>query len=142
MILVTVKTFDNYFSANIILTKLHAAGLECYLQDEFTVTIDPILSNAIGGIKLVVKKEDEIIVKQLLDNYESEYRKAATCPKCGSNSFAYIAKPGATNYLTAIFTWIFSSYAVAPDYVYQCEKCGYESERLPETFIQEPVNEN
>ena len=53
-----VKTFDNYFNANIILTKLQAAGIECYLQDEFTVTIDPILSNAIGGIKLVVKKED------------------------------------------------------------------------------------
>ena len=59
MDLVILKTFDSYFLANITLTKLHAAGIECYLQDEFTVTIDPILSNAIGGIKLVVKKEGE-----------------------------------------------------------------------------------
>ncbi|MEP7143365.1 MAG: hypothetical protein ABI707_10865 [Ferruginibacter sp.] len=142
MILVTVKTFENYFSANIILTKLHAAGVECYLKDEYTVTLDPILSNAIGGIKLVVKKSDESMVKQLLDTYESEYVKAATCPKCGSNDFAYITKPGAANYLTAIFTWIFSSYAIAPDYVYQCGKCGYENERLPETFVQEPFDQN
>ncbi len=142
MNLVTVKTFDNYFTANITLTRLHAAGVECYLKDEYTVTIDPILCNAIGGIKLVVKKSDEAMVKQLLDTYNSEYMNAATCPKCGGNNFTYIAKPGATNYLTAIITWIFSSYAVAPDYVYQCEKCGFESERLPETFIQEPINEN
>ncbi|MEO7768369.1 MAG: hypothetical protein ABIS01_13130 [Ferruginibacter sp.] len=142
MNLVTLKTFDNYFSANIILTRLHAAGVECYLKDEYTVTIDPILCNAIGGIKLVAKKSDEAKVKQLLDSYDAEYLKAATCPKCGSNHFAYIAKPGAVNYLTAIFTWIFSSYAVAPDYIYQCGECGYESECLPETMISESFNQN
>lgn len=137
MNLIIIKTFDNYFLANITLTKLHAAGVECYLQDEFTVTIDPILTNAIGGIKLVVKKEDEVIAKLLLETYESEYIKAATCPKCNSHDFSYITKPGATNYFTVLLTWIFSSYAVAPDYVYQCGKCGYESERLPETLVDE-----
>ncbi|MBC7890282.1 MAG: hypothetical protein H7Z13_20595 [Ferruginibacter sp.] len=142
MNLVTVITFDNYFLANIILTKLHAAGMECYLKDEYTVTIDPIISNAIGGIKLVVKKEDEATVVQLLKQYDEEYMQSATCPKCGSNSFTYITKPGATNYLTAIFTWIFSSYAVAPEYVYQCGKCGYESERLPETPNFETPHQN
>ena len=142
MDLVTVKTFDNYFLANITLTKLHAAGIECYLKDEYTVTIDPILTNAIGGIKLVVKKEDEAMVSQLLNDYDTEYMKAATCPTCGSNAFVYITKPGASNFLTAIFTWFFSSYAVAPDYVYHCEKCGYESERLPESVSFESFNEN
>ena len=142
MNLVTVKTFDNYFSANIILTKLHAAGVECYLKDEYTVTLDPILTNAIGGIKLVVKKADEEMVKKLLEGYEKEYMKAATCPRCGNNNFTYITKPGAANYLTAIFTWIFSSYAIAPEYVYQCGQCGYESECLPETFTREPLGKN
>ncbi len=142
MDLVTVKTFDNYFTANITLTKLHAAGVECYLKDENTVTIDPMLSNAIGGIKLVVKNSDEEMVKQLLAGYEAEYLEAATCPRCGGNNFTYIAKPGTTNFLTAIITWIFSSYAVAPDYVYQCGNCGYENERLPETFNDHSYNPN
>lgn len=132
MDLEVVKTFDNYFSANISLTKLQAAGFECYLKDEYTVTIDPILTNAIGGIKLVVKSDDFADAKKLLDQFDEEYTKSITCPKCGSHSFSYIAKPGATNYLTAILTWIFSSYAIAPDYVYQCGNCGYECERLPE----------
>lgn len=142
MELVTVKTFDNYFLANITLTKLHAAGIECYLKDEYTVTIDPILSNAIGGIKLVVKKDDAGAVKKLLEQFDAEYLRSATCPRCGSNSFTHISKPGVANFFTAIFTWMFSSYAIAPDYVYQCGNCGYESERLPETFIEHTYNPN
>lgn len=131
MDIVTVRTFDNYFNANIILTKLQDAGIECYLHDEFTVTIDPLLTNAIGGIKLVVKKDDEPEALRLLKQFDEEYMKAATCPRCGSNSFAYITKQKPGNILTAIFTWFFSGYAAAPDYIYQCGNCGYETERLP-----------
>lgn len=134
MELITLRAFDNYFTANITLTKLHAAGIECYLKDEYTVTIDPMLSNAIGGIKLVVKKEDVDTVRQLLQQYDEEYLKWATCPRCGSNSFTHVPRPGVANFVTAIFTWLFSNYAVAPDYVYRCGNCGLESERLPETF--------
>ena len=141
MELITVKTFDNYFSANILLTRLQAEGIECYLKDENTVTIDPILTNAIGGIKLVVKNDDAARVKKLLGAYQLEYLLSATCPQCGSNSFTYIAKPGVTNFVTAIFTWLFSSYAVAPDYVYQCGNCGYETENLPERVIRENASE-
>ena len=132
MDLVTVKTFDSYFVANIILGRLHAEGVECYLKDEVTVTIDPILTNAIGGIKLVVRKENAAAVKQILDSYDAQYLLAAMCPQCGEHAFSYIAKPGVTNFLTAILTTIFASYAVAPNYVYQCGNCGYETERLPD----------
>jgi DNA-directed RNA polymerase subunit M/transcription elongation factor TFIIS len=135
MDLVTVKTFDSYFLANIILGRLQAEGIECYLKDETTVTIDPILTNAIGGIKLVVRSDHADAVKAILKGYDEEYLNAATCPKCGAHQFSYIAKPGVTNFVTAVVTTIFGSYAVAPDYVYQCSNCGYESERLPETFV-------
>ena len=131
MDLVTVKSFDSYFLANIILGRLQSEGIECYLKDEATVTMDPILTNAIGGIKLVVKKENAAAVAKILKQYDEEYLNAATCPHCGAHQFSYIAKPGVTNFLTAIVTTLFGSYAIAPDYAYQCGKCGYESERLP-----------
>jgi hypothetical protein len=132
MKIVVAKTFDNYFSANIFLTKLQSAGIECYLQDEFTVTIDPMLSNAIGGIKLVVKEEDEPAEMEQLRQYDEAYMNAATCSGCGGHHLSYIAKQSVPNFLTAIFTWLFSNYAAAPDYVYQCGDCGYETSRLPE----------
>lgn len=139
---VTVKTFDSYFLANIILGRLHSEGIECYLKDETTVTMDPILTNAIGGIKLVVKNDNAATVQEILKKYDEEYLNAATCPQCGAHKFSYIAKPGVTNFLTAIITTLLGSYAVAPDYIYQCGQCGYESERLPETFLTEEDNQN
>ena len=129
---VILKTFDNYFSANIILTRLQDAGINCYLKDEYTVTIDPILSNAIGGIKLAVAIEDAVTARKMLAQFDEEYNRSAVCPVCNKNEIILVAKPGVTNYLTAIFTWLFSSYAVAAENIYQCQHCGYESKTLPE----------
>jgi hypothetical protein len=47
-------SFDNYITANIVLGKLQDAGINCHLKDEYTVTIDPLLSPAIGGMKIMV----------------------------------------------------------------------------------------
>ena len=67
MDIVTIRTFDNYFNANIILTKLQDAGIECYLHDEFIATIDPV-----GGIKLVVRKEDKSAALLLIKQFDEE----------------------------------------------------------------------
>lgn len=141
MNVITLRSFDNYFIANITLTKLQDAGIECYLKDEFTVTIDPILSNAIGGIKLVVKEADEMAAKKLLESFDEAYLKSVKCPKCGASSITQITKPGTSNYLTAVITWLFSSYAVAPQQIYQCGNCGYENESLPQTVNEEDLHE-
>jgi hypothetical protein len=132
MQLVTVQSFDNYFNASIILTRLQSDGVECWLKDENTVTLDPMLSNAIGGIKIQVKKKDEARVIKLLRGYYIEYMLSATCPQCGSNSFSQVTKPKASNYLTAVLTWLFTSYAVAAEYVYQCGNCSYQCHTLPD----------
>ncbi|HLX66985.1 MAG TPA: DUF2007 domain-containing protein [Puia sp.] len=51
---VEVRAFDNYIYAHIVLGRLQDAGINCHLKDEFTITIDPLLSPALGGIKLMV----------------------------------------------------------------------------------------
>ena len=85
MELVTVRTFSNYISANLLLSKLRNGGIECYLKDENTVTMDPILTYAVGGIKLVVKKEDSEEVLKILQQFDEDYMQKAVCPKCGSH---------------------------------------------------------
>ena len=129
--MVTIQTFDNYFTANIQLTRLRAAGVECYLKDEYTVTIDPMLSNAIGGIKLVVRKSDESKVMAILHELNSSPVNVH-CPQCGSERFVLVPKNSTENMLTAIATWLISAYAVSSENIYQCMDCGYESETLPE----------
>ena|SRR5664279_3824858 len=132
MELVTIRTFSNYFSANILLTKLRDAGIQCYLKDEYTVTMDPLLTNAVGGIKLVINKDDSAEVSALLQQFDEEYRRNAVCPKCGSHNIDLVPKRTAANMITAILSWLFSDYAVSVENVYTCANCGYESHTLPE----------
>jgi len=136
MEMVTLKTFDNYFTANIMLTKMQDAGIRCYLFDENTVTLDPMLSNAIGGIKLVADKQDANAAIEMLRQFEKEYLSAVPCPNCAANEVLLVTKPVPKNYITAVLTWLFSSYAVAPENIYQCQQCGYESRNMPENIAQ------
>lgn len=133
---VTLKTFDNYFSANIILGRLQQAGVHCYLKDEYTVTIDPILCNAIGGIKLAVHIDDVGNATKFLQQFDEEYLRSVECPKCTGNNIIHISRPGAGNFITAILTWLFTSYAVAPEKIYQCQDCQYETVTLPENKME------
>ena len=136
---ITVRTFQNYFSAHILLTRMRDSGIECFLKDEFTVTVDPILSNAVGGIKLVVRKEDEEEANLLLHDLDEAYRQSAICPKCGSKTIELVPKKTTANIATAILTWLFGSYAISVKNVYQCSSCGYESENLTENFQQDSL---
>jgi hypothetical protein len=51
---IQVQAFDNYVSAHIVMAMLQDAGINCHLKDEYTLTIDPLLGPALGGIKLMV----------------------------------------------------------------------------------------
>jgi DNA-directed RNA polymerase subunit RPC12/RpoP len=131
---VTIRAFDNYFLANILLTKLRHAGVECYLKDEYTVTIDPLLSNAIGGIKLIVRRTDEVEARRMLQLFDNDYKNNITCPQCGSHDVLLVPKQSPENLIAAIASWLFSAYAVSSENVYKCNNCGYESKALPETY--------
>lgn len=129
---VIVRRFQNYFNAHIALTKLRDAGIACFLRDELTVTTDPILTYAVGGIKLVVPKPDELDALELLDHFDEEFRKQIACPRCDQKTIVRITRPSPVNTVTAILTWLLGSYPIAPETVYHCTTCGYESKSLPE----------
>jgi hypothetical protein len=56
---VLLRSFDNYIDAHIVKGRLEAEDIRCWLKDEnlSSLIVDPILTNAIGGIKLMVAKE-------------------------------------------------------------------------------------
>lgn len=65
---VKLRSFDNYIPAHIALGKLQNESISCYLVDENTVTIDPFLSYAIGGIKLMVASNQAERALSILDD--------------------------------------------------------------------------
>jgi hypothetical protein len=130
-----LRSYDNYISASITLARLDEEGITCYLKDEYTVTIDPFLSNAIGGIKLMVLPDDFAEARALLEGFDKVYREAIVCPQCGSHEVEYISKAGVKNWVTALASWFFLRFAMTSEQVYHCYECGFECKELPEEAV-------
>lgn len=130
---VVLRTYDNYIPANMMLQRLEEEHIRAYLQDEHTVTIDPILSNAIGGIKLMVHQEQLGRAMELVNGFEHVYKQAVACPQCGSHNVHFVTENNnPMNWLSAIFSWLFGNYAMSVKSVYRCFECDHEFEEMPE----------
>jgi len=69
-VFVEVRSYDNYIEAHLMLGRLRDEYINCHLLNENSVTIDPFLSNAIGGIKLMVAEPQVERALQLIDEIE------------------------------------------------------------------------
>ena len=67
---IQLRSFDNYIYAHITLGMLQDAGINCHLTDEHTITLDPFLSPAIGGMKLMVYPSQAQRAVELLEQAE------------------------------------------------------------------------
>ena len=131
--LITARIFDNPIDAHLLKSKLESEGIYCYLKDEHTITIDPLVSNAIGGIKLQIKNEDVEKAKKVLKEientpYRDEEGNIAVCPNCDSKNLIsnYISTKGFKEKLSAIITLLFASYPFYLNKVFKCKECGNE----------------
>ncbi len=55
---ITILTFYYAHEVAIVRSRLEAEGIECNIVDELTVQVNPLYSNAIGGVKLQVREND------------------------------------------------------------------------------------
>lgn len=124
---VVLNSYTNYVEAHIARGVLEEAGINCWLKDENTVTIDPILTNAVGGIKIMVVKQQAERAAELLDRLRRESKAAHACPQCGSHNVELVSTPRkASNWLSVLIGVFITSYAPAVESVYHCFDCGNE----------------
>jgi hypothetical protein len=69
---VQLRSFDNYIYAHITLSMLQDAGINCHLKDEYMITLDPFLSPALGGMKLMVYPSQAQRAIELLEETEGK----------------------------------------------------------------------
>lgn len=123
-----------------MLQRLEEEHIRAYLQDEHTVTIDPFLSNAVGGIKLMVHEGQTGRALELLNGFEQVYRQSVVCPKCGSTNVHFTSSPKNTgSWLSAIATWLWSSFGQPEKHQYACFDCDHAFEELPEGRKENPA---
>lgn len=91
------KPEDAYLAASL----LEGNGIQAMVQDAETVSMDWMISNAIGGVKLVVAKEDVDAAKEIL-KLPKLRTEILVCPHCGSNNTRIRELS-----LWSVFSWIF-----------------------------------
>ena len=126
--LVTIATFQYSSEAQIIKGRLEAENIEVFLADEYLIDTDPLISNAIGGVKLQVWKVDKIIAERVLASISNfsldDNGEALTCPNCGSHEIRYYTS---INDFRSFFSFLlcifFVVLPISVSYKYRCENC-------------------
>lgn len=67
-----LNVYHNYIDAHIVLGMLIDNNINCHLLNEHTISIDPILSSANGGIQLMVAAPHAERALNLLQNFNGE----------------------------------------------------------------------
>ncbi|MEP3372312.1 MAG: DUF2007 domain-containing protein [Maribacter dokdonensis] len=81
-----LASFEYVADVQIVKGKLESEGIPVFLRDENTLNSDPLISNAIGGVKLQVYSKDKeraIAIYNSIRTYALDNNgKPIVCPNC------------------------------------------------------------
>ena len=84
-----LAVFEYSTEAHVTKSKLDSEGFKTMLMDEKTIDSDPLISNAIGGVKLLVHKNDyekaAVIYNEIRTYQKDENGRDILCTNCKSN---------------------------------------------------------
>ena len=133
MKLITVQTFDNPIDMHLLKSKLESEGIHCFIFDEHTVAINPIMSQGVGGIKLKIDEKDKDRACTILQEIEvsatlDDEGKSKECPKCGSIDLYtnFKSMRGPKGILSMFVMFFFVVFPIYYKNVYKCKNCGTE----------------
>jgi hypothetical protein len=114
-----LASFEYAADVQIIKGKLESEGIPVFLRDENTLNSDPLISNAIGGVKLQVYSRDKERALEIYNEVRAyaldENGKPIVCPNCkASKSEVYYSRKG-------IFYKLFPFFEKRK---YKCLNCG------------------
>ncbi|MEP5256218.1 MAG: DUF2007 domain-containing protein [Winogradskyella arenosi] len=125
---VTIAKYQYSTEAEIIKGRLESEGISVFLKDNITIDTDPLVSQAIGGIKLNVLAKDEaqaVEILQAIQSYSMDNDgQPLKCPNCGNN---HIRLYSTINNVKALVSFLISfltgTLPFSTRYQYQCEDC-------------------
>lgn len=111
--------------------KLESLGIEVVIRDNYTVDSDPLISNAIGGVKLFVKTEDFVEAKKILLEINKfsvdDEGNAMKCPNCNSEEIKFVTTiKDLKSFLAFLISFLFVLFPFYTRYKYRCHKCNTE----------------
>lgn len=138
---VVVSAHSIAMDAHIIKGRLEAEGIPAYLQDDQYITMDWLLSNALGGVKVCVPSEyEEAALQVLQDTEDNDYQlsqlddsftpeqaesylpeEPLLCPACHSDNISRLGWSRKISLVMLIFTHFPLPFTKRH---YECNDCG------------------
>ena len=114
-----LASFEYVADVQIVKGKLESEGIPVFLKDENTLNSDPLISNAIGGVKLQVYSRDKEMAIAIYDEIRAyaidNSGNPIVCPNCkAQKSESYYNRKG-------IFYKLFPFFEKRK---YKCLNCG------------------
>ncbi|MDO5978631.1 DUF2007 domain-containing protein [Flavivirga spongiicola] len=127
----TIARFQYSSEAQIIKGRLEAEGIQVFLSDNLTIDTDPLVSNAIGGVKLKVLSSQALKAQHILNTIEKysidDEGNTINCPNCKSEKVELFSTiKDAKSLFWFIFGFLFSSLPFYTKHKYKCEDCKNE----------------
>jgi len=124
----TVAIFQYSSEAQIIKGRLESENIEVFLSDNLTIDTDPLVSNAIGGVKLKVLSHQAKEAKEILNSIEKysldDEGNSIHCPNCKSEQIELFSTiKDFKSLFWFIFGVLFSSLPFYTKHKYKCELC-------------------
>ncbi len=126
--LVTIASFNLAAEAHFARGLLEAEGIDAVVIDENLTTLNPLLTGAIGGVRLQVRESDAERAMQVLGQAEAGQRleipmAEIVCPRCGSSQ-VYFEK---FNRRRSKLMWLFLGIPIPfLKRKWKCRNCGHE----------------
>ena len=127
----TIARFQYSTEAQIIKGRLEAEGIQVFLSDNITIDTDPLVSNAIGGVKLKVLSRDALKAQHILESIQKfsidDAGNPIQCPNCKSekiNLFSTIKD--LKSFLAFIFGFLSGTLPFYAKDKYRCGNCNTE----------------
>lgn len=115
-----LDSFEYSTEAQLAKTKLEAEGIPVLLMDERTIDSDPLVSQAIGGVKLKVFSEDWDRAMHIYNDFRSYATdhdgNSKICPNCNSKK-VLTALPNSNNIMVLLFPFFQKT-------KYHCQACN------------------
>ncbi len=114
-----LASFEYVADVQIVKGKLESEGIPVFLRDENTLNSDPLISNAIGGVKLLVYASDKDMAIDIYNDIrayaQDSFGNPMVCPNCkAQKSEPYYNRKG-------IFYKLFPFFEKRK---YKCLNCG------------------
>ena len=127
----TIARFQYSSEAQIIKGRLEADGIQVFLSDNLTIDTDPLVSNAIGGVKLKVLSHQAMEAQYILETINKysidDDGKTKSCPNCDSDKIELFSTiKDAKSLFWFIFGVLFSSLPFYTKHKFKCEDCKTE----------------